>query len=439
MPSTIVLPSGDTVCVDNEPLLIGRDAVCQVSLPHETALRPQHAKITRIANRWLIESLGDWLIQVGNAPPAHKNWLQPGDVIRLSEHGPTIVFEPLKTKGVVDQPPAPLIEFPPNSAPSTPIHQQTTITRTEMPSQWYYAQGDQTHGPIPSAELKCLATLGQLRPTDLVWGDGMGTWAAASTIKGLFSAVPSPVVATRGPSPLQQTPIASQHPPHAQATVSLTEGTPTIADQWYYAQQGQQKGPLSEEQLRQLATSGQIQPTDLAWKQGMASWMPASQIQGLIFPQSACVTTSMYCRNCGKPVDARAVACVSCGLVPSNGNNYCRICGANTHPAAIVCVKCGISTKGGVSSGSCSKSKVVAGLFAIFLGGLGIHKFYLGFTIPGLVFLLTNTVGLVLTMWMLFLPNILLHLIALVEGVIYLTRSDEEFERLYVAKRKQWF
>ena len=149
----------------------------------------------------------------------------------------------------------------------------------------------------------------------------------------MFSAVPSPVVATRGPSPLQQTPIASQHPPHAQATVSLTEGTPTIADQWYYAQQGQQKGPLSEEQLRQLATSGQIQPTDLAWKQGMASWMPASQIQGLIFPQSACVTTSMYCRNCGKPVDARAVACVSCGLVPSNGNNYCRICGANTHPS----------------------------------------------------------------------------------------------------------
>jgi TM2 domain-containing membrane protein YozV len=92
----------------------------------------------------------------------------------------------------------------------------------------------------------------------------------------------------------------------------------------------------------------------------------------------------------------------------------------------------------GVSSAG-SKNKAVAGLLAIFLGGLGIHKFYLGFTTSGLVFLLTNTVGLILTVWLFCIPNFVLAIIAFVEGVIYLTKSDEEFEQLYVVQKKQWF
>jgi TM2 domain-containing membrane protein YozV len=86
-----------------------------------------------------------------------------------------------------------------------------------------------------------------------------------------------------------------------------------------------------------------------------------------------------------------------------------------------------------------SKNKIAAGLLAIFLGGLGIHKFYLGFTGPGLVFLLVNTIGFAVTWVMLLLPNIVLGVIALIEGIIYLTKSDEEFEQLYVVQKKQWF
>jgi TM2 domain-containing membrane protein YozV len=91
------------------------------------------------------------------------------------------------------------------------------------------------------------------------------------------------------------------------------------------------------------------------------------------------------------------------------------------------------------TSASGSKSKIAAGLLAIFLGGLGIHKFYLGYTGPGLVYLLTNTVGWIVTIFMLGLPNIALWIIALVEGIIYLTKSDEEFEQMYVVGRKGWF
>lgn len=86
-----------------------------------------------------------------------------------------------------------------------------------------------------------------------------------------------------------------------------------------------------------------------------------------------------------------------------------------------------------------SKNKVAAGLLAIFLGGLGIHKFYLGFTGPGLVFLLINTIGFAVTWLMLFIPNVITGIIALIEGIIYLTKSDEEFEQLYIVQKKQWF
>ena len=94
---------------------------------------------------------------------------------------------------------------------------------------------------------------------------------------------------------------------------------------------------------------------------------------------------------------------------------------------------------GGASTASGSKNKVAAGLLAILLGWLGIHKFYLGFTGPGLVFLLINTVGWFVTWIALFIPNMVLGVIALVEGIIYLTKSDEEFEQLYVVQKKQWF
>lgn len=86
-----------------------------------------------------------------------------------------------------------------------------------------------------------------------------------------------------------------------------------------------------------------------------------------------------------------------------------------------------------------SKNKIAAGLLGIFLGGWGIHKFYLGFTGPALVYLLVNTIGFAVTWLFLFIPNFVLGVLAFVEGIIYLTRSDEEFEQLYVVQKKQWF
>lgn len=85
------------------------------------------------------------------------------------------------------------------------------------------------------------------------------------------------------------------------------------------------------------------------------------------------------------------------------------------------------------------KNKIMAGVLAILFGWLGAHKFYLGYIGPGLVFLLTNTVGLVLTSLFLFIPNFILFVIAIIEGVLYLASTDEEFERNHITGRKPWF
>lgn len=85
------------------------------------------------------------------------------------------------------------------------------------------------------------------------------------------------------------------------------------------------------------------------------------------------------------------------------------------------------------------KDRIAAGVLAIFLGSLGLHKFYLGFPISGLIFLLSNTIGVVLFCLLLGIPNIALWIIALIEGIIYLTKTDAEFHQTYVVKRQEWF
>ncbi|WP_395076738.1 TM2 domain-containing protein [Flavobacterium sp.] len=73
--------------------------------------------------------------------------------------------------------------------------------------------------------------------------------------------------------------------------------------------------------------------------------------------------------------------------------------------------------------------KVVSGILGILVGSLGIHKFYLGYTTEGIIQLVISictcfTVG---------------SLIGLIEGIIYLTKSDEEFYQTYQLGKKGWF
>ncbi|WOE74726.1 TM2 domain-containing protein [Alterisphingorhabdus coralli] len=81
------------------------------------------------------------------------------------------------------------------------------------------------------------------------------------------------------------------------------------------------------------------------------------------------------------------------------------------------------------------KNKIVAALLAFFLGGLGAHKFYLGYSGAGLTMLLLSIFGMIL----LFIPTIVISFIALIEFIIYLVTSDGDFEERYVRNKRPWF
>ena len=53
---------------------------------------------------------------------------------------------------------------------------------------------------------------------------------------------------------------------------------------WYFAREGRQQGPVSDEQIRRMAQDGSLRREDLVWKEGMAEWRPASQVPELNFP-----------------------------------------------------------------------------------------------------------------------------------------------------------
>lgn len=142
----------------------------------------------------------------------------------------------------------------------------------------------------------------------------------------------------------------------------------------------------------------------------------------------------MFCRNCGKEVNSQAVACPSCGVPPLLAKKFCSNCGVATQDNQAMCTKCG-ATLAGKASGE-GKSKIVAGLLGIFLGWLGIHKFYLGYNKEGVIMLLVSVVGGVPTCGV---ASAAVSVVGLIEGILYLTKSDEEFDRIYVQNRKGWF
>src|SRR4051812_7223583 len=113
MPISIQLPDGSRTTLEGDSFTLGIDPECQIVLPIVPGLERKHAEIKRIANRWLVQSLGDWFIQVGQSAPAHKCWLQPGDKIHLTPNGPEVLFDTPPKQSSVQQESAPRVLPPP--------------------------------------------------------------------------------------------------------------------------------------------------------------------------------------------------------------------------------------------------------------------------------------------------------------------------------------
>ena len=79
-----------------------------------------------------------------------------------------------------------------------------------------------------------------------------------------------------------------------------------------------------------------------------------------------------------------------------------------------------------------ASKKLPAGICGILLGSLGVHKFILGYNTEGLILLLVTLLSCGFA-------GFITGVIGLVEGIIYLTKSDQEFYDTYVASKKAWF
>lgn len=124
---------------------------------------------------------------------------------------------------------------------------------------------------------------------------------------------------------------------------------------------------------------------------------------------------AIYCPRCNAPNADTAQVCYACQTPLSTaGSGYQPVQQAYGGPPA--------------QQIPGAEKKLVAGLCGILVGGFGIHKFILGYTTEGII-------QIALT----FITCGIGSVIGLVEGIIYLTKSDEEFVRTYIQNKKGWF
>lgn len=131
----------------------------------------------------------------------------------------------------------------------------------------------------------------------------------------------------------------------------------------------------------------------------------------------------MFCKNCGSELNENAVACMTCGFAKGTGEKFCGNCGSELNPGAAICIKCGAAVKT-AAAGSEQKSKLVAVLLALFVGYVGIHDFYLGYTKYGVIkIILTVCTGVGGSIWA------LIDLIRLLTGSISTDANGVELKK----------
>lgn len=149
--------------------------------------------------------------------------------------------------------------------------------------EWFYELDGFRRGPVTPAALKQLADSGQITPETRIWKEGLSDWAKAGAVRGLFAAA-SPT-ATRGPSAdAVKAATASQE--------RASSPAPVTGRDWYYSVNGEKLGPVGSADLKRLADTNALSPSDLVWKQGLTAWVTASSVKGLFAQPTASQTSA---------------------------------------------------------------------------------------------------------------------------------------------------
>jgi TM2 domain-containing membrane protein YozV len=94
----------------------------------------------------------------------------------------------------------------------------------------------------------------------------------------------------------------------------------------------------------------------------------------------------------------------------------------------------------GLKDAGGENKKILAGILAIILGGFGIHKFILGYQKEGIILLVLSVIGIATTC--IIIGSFVLMAtwaIGVIEGIIYLTKTDAEFYNTYQVGKRPWF
>jgi TM2 domain-containing membrane protein YozV len=139
-----------------------------------------------------------------------------------------------------------------------------------------------------------------------------------------------------------------------------------------------------------------------------------------------------------KIMPTQTATCPRCSYQNAGFDNHCKNCGTP------LMTQNPIPNYGGMQQMKPpgADKKIAAGICGILLGGFGVHKFVLGYQQEGIIMLSAYLIGLVLTFVTcgLAVPiPLAVSIIGLVEGIMYLTKSDEEFVQNYVIGKKSWF
>jgi TM2 domain-containing membrane protein YozV len=178
---------------------------------------------------------------------------------------------------------------------------------------------------------------------------------------------------------------------------------------YYMADGSVQKGPFASDQL----LSQGLRRDTLVWREGMPQWQKAESVPELVglFGSAAYQQTQPHYAPPPPP--------------PAGGFAQPPATGFGQPPGHF-------PTPPHFDAATANSQKIAAGICGILIGSLGVHKFVLGMTGPGLIMLLVSIVSCGFA-W----P--VMHVIGIIEGIIYLTKTDEQFYQMYMVEKKGWF